>query len=301
LNVWELIIQQPLTNVLIVISHAFGGSFGAAIIILTIVVNLALLPLTLSQIKSSKKMMELQPKLAELQKKYAKDRQKLAQEQMKLYKESGVKLQGCMLGMIIQMPVWFALYQSIMLALAAVPEGLLNLSRFLYSWPVVFSAIPMNPYFLGMDLASPNIVLAILVGVFMWVQQKMSTMPTADPQQQSQSSMMLWMMPLLFTFMSLTFPAGLALYWVVNSLFRIALQYRITGWGTLFKRAAKPGAEPEKKHLKFEQPPQEETKQTIVDKNGEIIITDKESLKKSQKKGFLDRFFKGGNNGQQDQ
>ncbi len=300
MNVWELIIQQPLTNILIVISHAFGGSFGAAIVILTIIVNLALLPLTLSQIKSSKKMLELQPKIAELQKKYAKDRQKLSQETMKLYKDSGVKLQGCALGMIIQMPVWFALYQSIMLALAAVPEGLLNLSRFLYSWPVVFSSIPLNPYFLGMDLAAPNIVLAVLVGVFMWVQQKMSTMPTDDPRQSSQNSMMLWMMPLLFTFMSLTFPAGLALYWVVNSLFRIVLQYRITGWGTLFKRTPKPGTEPEKKYVKFDSP--EEKKQTIVDKDGQIIITDKESLKKSQKKGFFDRFkLGGGNNDQEDQ
>jgi YidC/Oxa1 family membrane protein insertase len=294
LNVWELIIQQPLTNVLIVISHAFGGSFGAAIIILTIVVNLALLPLTLSQIKSSKRMMELQPKLADLQKKYAKDRQKLAQEQMKLYKESGVKPAGCMLTMIIQMPVWFALYQSIMLALAAVPEGLLNLSRFLYPWPVVFSSIPMNPFFLGMDLAAPNIILAVIVGVAMWVQQKMSTMPTADPQQSSQNSMMLWMMPLLFMFMSLSFPAGLALYWVVNSLFRIVLQYRITGWGTLFRRAPKPGAEPEKKYLKFETP--EEKRTAVVDKDGQVIITDKESLKKSQKKGFFDRFKLGGGN-----
>ncbi len=293
MNIWELIIQQPLTNVLIVISHAFGGNFGVSIVILTILVNLALLPLTLSQIRSSKKMMELQPKLAELQKKFAKDRQKLAQEQMKLYKESGVKPAGCALTMIIQMPVWFALYQSIMLALAAVPEGLLNLSRFLYPWDVVFSSIPMSPYFLGMDLATPNIVLAILVGVAMWVQQKMSTMPTDDPRTSSQNSMMLWMMPLLFTFMSLSFPSGLALYWVVNSIFRIVLQYRVTGWGTLLRRTPKDtGAT--KKYLKFESP--EEKKMTIVDKDGQIVITDKESLKKSQKKGFFDKFKLGGGN-----
>jgi YidC/Oxa1 family membrane protein insertase len=299
LNIWELIIQQPLTNVLIVISHAFGGNFGVAIIILTILVNLALLPLTLSQIRSSKKMMELQPKLAEIQKKYSKDRQKLSQETMALYKQSGVKPAGCMLTMIIQMPVWIALYQSVMLALAAVPEGLLNLSRYLYPWPIVFSSLPMSPYFLGIDLASPNVILAVLVGVAMWVQQKMSTMPTADPQQSSQNSMMLWMMPLLFTFMSMTFPAGLGLYWVVNSLFRIVLQYRTTGWGTLFKRAAPKTTEAEKKYLKFDST--EEKKTTIVDKDGQIVVTDKDSLKKSQKKGFLDRFKFGGSKDQQDQ
>jgi YidC/Oxa1 family membrane protein insertase len=280
LNIWELIIQQPLTNVLIVISHAFGGNFGVSIIILTIVVNLLLLPLTLSQIRSSKKMMELQPKLAELQKKYSKDRQKLAQEQMNLYKQSGVKPAGCALTMIIQMPVWIALYQSIVLALAAVPEGLLNLARYLYPWDVVYSSLPMGPYFLGMNLAQGNnYILAILVGVAMWVQQKMATMPTDDPRTASQNSMMTWMMPLLFTFMALSFPSGLALYWVANSLFRIILQYRITGWGSLRKR---PAAETEasKKYLKFDTV--EGQKTTIKDKDGQIIITDKESLKKSR-------------------
>ena len=126
MNVWELIIQQPLTNVLIVVAHVFGGNFGIAIILLTVLVNLALLPLTLKQIHSSKKMQDLQPKIAEIQKKYGKDRQKLSQETMKLYKESGFKPAGCALTMIIQMPVWLAVYQAIMLALAAVPEGLLT-------------------------------------------------------------------------------------------------------------------------------------------------------------------------------
>ncbi len=232
-------------------------------------------------------MQDLQPKLAELQKKYGKDRQKLAQEQMKLYKESGVKPAGCALSMLIQMPVWIALYQSVVLALAAVPEGLLNLARYLYPWPVVFSSIPMNPYFLGMDLASPNMILAILVGVAMWVQQKMSATPNADPSSASQNQMMTWMMPLLFAFMAMSFASGLALYWFVNSLFRIVLQYRMTGWGGL--RRSKPAdAEAAKKYVKFDS--SETKKMTLKDKDGQIIITDKDSLKKSQKSGFLSRF-----------
>jgi YidC/Oxa1 family membrane protein insertase len=287
LNVWDLIIQQPLTNVLIVISHVFGGNFGVSIIILTIVVNLLLLPLTLSQIKSSKKMMDLQPKLAELQKKFAKDRQKLAQEQMKLYKESGVKPAGCALTMIIQMPVWIALYQSIMLALAAVPESLLNLARYLYPWPVVYSSLPMSPYFLSMDLAQPNMILAVLVGVTMWLQQKMSATPSDNPQAQSQSKMMTWMMPLLFTFMALSFPSGLALYWVTSSVFRIVLQYRISGWGSL-RKSSMTGADPTKKYVKFDAP--EVKKTTLKDKDEDIIITDKESLKKSRRSSALGKF-----------
>ena len=239
MNAWELIIQQPVINILIVMSDSLGGSFGWAIVALTIIVNIILLPLTLSQIRSTKAMQELQPKLFELQKKYGKDRQKLAQEQMRLYKESGVKPAGCAITMVIQMPVWIALYQSIMLTLAVAPEGLLNLSKYLYSWPVVYATLPLGNEFLGLNLADGNLILAILVGGTMWLQQKMSmTMPT-DPKQQSQSQMMLWMMPLLFTFLALTFPSGLSLFWVASSLVRIVMQYRISGWGGIW-----PGGDP---------------------------------------------------------
>ena len=95
MNWWEWLVQQPVINVLIVIADALGDSFGLAIIALTVIVNLAMLPLTLSQIRSTRAMQALQPKLSELQKKYGKDRQKLAQEQMRLYKESGIKPAGC--------------------------------------------------------------------------------------------------------------------------------------------------------------------------------------------------------------
>jgi YidC/Oxa1 family membrane protein insertase len=195
-----------------------------------------MLPMTLSQIRSSKKMMDLQPKLSELQKKYAKDKQKLAQEQMKMYKESGIKPAGCFLTMIIQLPVWIALYQSIMLTMAINPDGLLNLSHYLYSWGSVFAALPLSQSFLGLNLGEPNFILAIIVGVTQWVQQKMSQTPNPDPQQAQQSQMMLWMFPMVFTLISISFPSGLPLYWVCNSLFRIILQYKLSGWGGLRRK-----------------------------------------------------------------
>ena len=166
MNWWELIIQQPVINVLIVLSHYLAGYFGLAIIALTIIVNVLMLKLTLKQVLASKAMQEMQPKLAELQKKYGKDKQRMAQEQMRLYKESGVSPAGCMLPMIVQMPIWIALYQSIMLSLAVAPEGLLNLSKYLYSWDIVFAALPLGNDFLWFNLAEPDMVLAILVGVF---------------------------------------------------------------------------------------------------------------------------------------
>ncbi len=277
MNAWELIIQQPVINVLIVVSHYLGDSFGLAIIALTIFVNLCMFPLTLRQIHSTKAMQDMQPKIAELQKKYGKDKQKLAQEQMKLYKESGVKPAGCFLTMIIQMPVWIALYQSIMLSMAVAPEGLLNLSKYLYNWQVVFDTLPLSREFLGMNLANPNIILAILVGASMWLQQKMSTTPSPDPKQAQQSQMMLWMMPLIFTFFALQFPSGLALYWVANSVVRIIIQYRVTGWGGL-RRTPRVEDDKDKSYLKFDE--STAVKKTVDDVGADIVITDSETDRK---------------------
>jgi YidC/Oxa1 family membrane protein insertase len=289
LNVWELIIQQPVINVLIVMSHFLGGSFGAAIIALTVIVNLAMLPLTQSQIRSSKAMQDLQPKLAELQKKFGKDRQKLAQEQMKLYKESGVKPAGCAITMLIQMPVWIALYQAIMLALAVAPEGLLNLSRYLYPWDVVFTVLPLNRGFLTMDLAQTNIILAILVAATMWIQQKMSTTTvSSDPRQAQQSQLMIWMMPMMFGLLALSFPSGLSLYWVTSSVVRIVLQYRVTGWGGL-RRPVPKQTEKEKKYLKFEESAQRKS----TDEIGADIVIDGDKTGSSALKPDKSRYQPG--------
>jgi YidC/Oxa1 family membrane protein insertase len=249
---WNLIILQPVINVLIVLSHYLFGSFGLAIIALTIVVNGAMYPLTLKQIRASKAMQELQPKLAELQKKYAKDKEKLAKEQMRMYKESGISPMGCLVPMLLQMPIWIALFQSIIRLLAVTPEDFLGLSQYLYSWPVVYSALPLESSFLWLNLAVPDplLLLPLLVGGTMWVQQKMVTPTTADPKQQTQSRMMLWMMPLMFAFITLQFPSGLALFWVTSSVIRIVIQYFVTGWGGLVKvTTPKPGGR-DKKYMK---------------------------------------------------
>jgi len=233
--IWDLIILQPMLNSLIVLCSVLFNNFGLTIIALTIVVNAAMLPLTLKQLHASSAMQELQPKLSELQKKHAKDKQKLAAEQMKLYKESGISPTGCLLPMLVQMPIWLALYQSIIRVLAVSPEDFLGLSQYLYSWSVVYSMLPLGNSFLWLDLATPDkyLVLPILVGGAMWVQQKMVMTPSADPKQKSQGQMMLWMMPLMFAFFTLQFPSGLALFWVTSTVIRVVLQYFVTGWGGL--------------------------------------------------------------------
>ncbi len=250
--IWDLIILSPMINVLVMVTGYLFNNFGLAIITLTVVVRVVTLPLTLKQLRSTKAMQDLQPMLAELQKKHAKDKAKLAQEQMKLYKESGVSPAGCMVPLLIQMPIWIALFQSIIRVLAVVPEDFLSLSQYLYSaWAAVFSLVPLGSNFLWLDLAVPDrfLLLPILVGGTMWLQQKMIMPRAADSRQQAQSKMMLWFMPLMFAFLTMQFPSGLALYWVVSNIIGIIVQYRITGWGGVVSATAKKPEGKDKRYL----------------------------------------------------
>lgn len=238
-GIWDLIILNPLINVLITLSDYLFDNLGLTIIVLTVFINVCMYPLTQKQLRANKAMQAVQADIAEVKKKYAKDKQRAAQEQMKLMKESGASFSGCLLPMLIQFPVWIALYQSIIRVLAIAPEDFLNLSQRLFvSWPQVFSQVPLNSTFLWLNLSSPDFFLAILVGASMWVQQKMTTPTSTDPKQQAQSQMMLWMMPLMFGFLCLSFPSGLALYWFTSTTIRILLQYFTTGWGGLFQSSA---------------------------------------------------------------
>ncbi len=196
-DLWNLIFFQPILNSLIFLYSLLGHNFGATIIVFTIIIRLVTLPLTMKQLNSSKAMSTLQPKLQELQKKHAKDRQQLSSETMKLYKEHGINPMGCLGPMIIQLPIWIAVYQAVIRGLGTTPESLLDLSKYLYSPALLHSMIPLNPQFLWLDLAEPDpssVILPILVGGSMWLQQKM--MPVSGgPQQKSMNQMMLWFSP----------------------------------------------------------------------------------------------------------
>src|SRR4030042_5525731 len=150
-ELWNTIILEPVLNSLIALTNVLWGNFGLAIIVLTVVVRLILFPLTARQTQSTKAMQSLQPKIQELQKKYAKDQRKLQQEMMKVYKEAGINPLGCLWPMLIQLPIWIALYQSIMQALAATRESLLGLSQHLYSWAALSHAIPLGDKFLWLS------------------------------------------------------------------------------------------------------------------------------------------------------
>lgn len=245
---FELILLRPILNFLIVLSHVFFDNFGLAIIVLTVMVRFVILPLTLRQLHASKAMSEamrsIQPKLQQIKKKYAKDRQKLQQETMKLYKEAGVSPMGCLsspmlVSLLIQLPIFIAVYRAIIRGLATTPQDFLGLSEDLYSWPVLHQSLPVSGKFLWLDLSSPDpyLLIPILVGVTMWVSQKMITQPGTDPQQESMQRMMQLMMPLMFGFICLTLPSGLGLYFVASTIFSVVVQYYIYGWGNLFTPA----------------------------------------------------------------
>jgi YidC/Oxa1 family membrane protein insertase len=242
-DIWTVAILQPMLNALLWLYSVLGEQFWLAIIFFTVIVRVVMTPLMLPQQRSAKKMQELQPRLQELQKKYGKDREKLSQEQMKLYKEAGVNPMGGCLPMLIQFPIWIGLYQSIMQALGYQPLNLLNLSQNIYPFlDRIWAAVPLNRYFLGMDLAlTPQqlggltYALPILVAFTSWWQTKMTTPSTGDGQGAGMSQSMTLMMPLMFGFFSLNFSTGLSFYFIVSNIIGIVTQGFISGWqGLMF-------------------------------------------------------------------
>jgi len=257
-QLWNTFIFQPLLNLLLFLYALIGRNFGLAVIVFTVLVRILTLPITMQQMRSAKASQDMQPKLAELQQKYKNDKEKLAQEQMKLYKESGVSPLGCLVPTLIQLPVWFGLYQSITAALPQNPLQLLNLAKHIYSrFPILSSVvpsslIPLNSSFLWLNLGRPDpyYVIPILTVASMWIQQKMMAAQNADSQQQAMSQSMELMMPLMFGWITINLASGLGLYFVATNVVGIVQQYFTSGWGSLasvFKRADTRGGTPRRK------------------------------------------------------
>ena len=229
---WNWVLVNPMANALVLLNNAFFGSFGLAIIIFTVVMRGVTFPLTLRQLRSSRAMSAMSGRLQEIQKKH-KDPKRRQEETMKIYREAGVNPLGCLLPMVAQLPIWFALYSVLRLTVGDVPESPINLSKHLYPWSFIQQAVPLSNKFVGLNLGQPNVVLAVLTGATMFVQQKMTSPPAMDERSASMNSTMLWMMPLMFTYFAISFPSGLALYWVVSSVVGIVLQYVYVGSGGL--------------------------------------------------------------------
>jgi len=231
-------------NVLLTIYNLIGN-FGIAIILFTILIRIVTWPLNAQQMKGAKAMQDLQndKDWQAIQKKYAKDREKLAQEQMRVYREKGINPFGSCLPTLIQFPIIIALYQSIIRALAATPLDLLKLSRsIIFPFLDVSDLIPLNSKFLWMNLGQPEpyYILAIVVAVTTYIQSKLTMPPSTNPNDQSAAmgQSMTITMPLMLGWFALTFPSGLAVYFVTSNLLGI-IQYAAMGkanWSNLLPK-----------------------------------------------------------------
>ncbi len=209
------ILSKPLLWVLRLFNGLFHN-YGWSIILLTVLIKILFWPLTHKSYKSMKDMQKLQPKIAKLREKYKDDRQKLNQETMALYKTYKVNPLGGCLPMLIQIPVFFALYSLLGYAIE------LRHAPFLL-WINDLSAPDRLPIGIQIPFVGDGIpVLTLLMGASMFIQQKM-TPTTGDP---TQAKLMLFM-PVIFTFLFINFASGLVLYWLVNNLLSIGQQYYI--------------------------------------------------------------------------
>ncbi len=224
--VFNDLLVNPMINIMITVSNVLFDTYGLAIIAFTLAIRLVTYPLTLRQLRTTRSMQEMQPRLQEIQKKY-KDPKRRQQEMMKLYREVGFNPLGCAVPLLVQMPIWIALFWTIRRTLGSTPEALIDLSSRLYDWSYITEAVPLNRDFLFLDLANPSFPLAILVGIATFYQQKLSSTRSAsrDDRQASMNRTMLIMLPLLFAWFTFTVPSGLGLYWLVTSLFTIVMSY----------------------------------------------------------------------------
>ena len=207
--------------------HRYTHNYGVAIILLTILTKVLFFPLTLKSMRSMKAMQALQPQINALRSKYKSDPQRIQRETMELYREHRVNPLGGCLPMIVQIPVFYALYVA------------LSVSVEMQNAPFICFGHLFGMHLWICDLAAqdPTYVLPILMGVSMFVQQKMT--PTmGDPRQ----AKMMLLMPVVFTFMFLNLPSGLVLYWTLSNVLQIAQQLYMERSGSQAKplvRAAK--------------------------------------------------------------
>ena len=204
------------------------GFYGITLIIFTVIVRLCLFPLYASQIKNQIKMMDVQPKMQEIQKKYAHDREEQQKRLSKLYKEENYNpMKGC-LPMIIQMPILFGLF-----ALLRDPTMFLNTD----STTTSNMLLAVHESFLWVpDLSTPDLwILPIVAGFtqflsFMVTQAQTKNQPQGAAQMQSMMKMMKYFFPLMIIWMARSFPAGMAVYWIIGNIFTILQTLTLKGW-----------------------------------------------------------------------
>ena len=215
---WFTFLSYPFFKVLLWLNDMIGN-WGWAIILFTILVKLVLFPLSYKGMMSMQKLKDLAPKMKDLREKYKDDPAKLNMKMMELYKKHGANPMGGCLPMLLQIPVFFALYRV-----------LLNADE-------LQGAVWIPGWIENLAAADPYYILPVLMGVTMWFQQKITPNNFTDPLQEKIFQWFPVIMALMFIIMP--FPSGLVLYWVVNNIFTIGQQYVINNAYQKYKAAAK--------------------------------------------------------------
>jgi len=230
LDLYHTILSEPIFNLLIGLYNTIPGhDIGIAIIIMTILIKLILWPLQSKALKSQKALQDIQPKVQALKKKYPdkEDQEKMAKEMMEIYSKEKVNPLSSCLPLLIQIPVFIALYRSLM--------HTLDSSGFEALYPFVSNPETINPTMFGfIDLANPNYVIAVIAAVAQYFQAKMMVarqqpkkVPGAQDEQMlaGMNKSMVYMMPGITLFIGIQLPGGLALYWLAMTLLTILQQY----------------------------------------------------------------------------
>ena len=260
--------------------YDFDVSYGVSIVILTIIINIIIFPLTLRQTRSTKRMQDAQPELKRIQKQYKDNKEEMNKKVAEYYKENGINPLGCIVPLLVQMPVWFALFRVLREPLLFIPKE-----------ATLYSALgdPLSVLFFNMDLQIPAsaisgwvdrlpyIVLILFVVGTALIQQNQLTKKqgtTNNPQQQ-QMQMIGKVMPIFFGFISWTLPSGLVVYFLTGNIFRIGQQ-------ALIVRLEENQKDKEKDKEKNKE--KEDQKENDEKKEGPINNTSRKKRKKRRRK-----------------
>lgn len=258
MNIFDVILIQPLTNGLILFYKILGHNLGLAIIGFTLFLRFILSPLTKSYLESMKKIKEAEPQLNKLKKKYQNDKTKLMKAQADFYKEKGINPGGGCLPYLLQIVVLIALFNVFMKILIPGDGNILSLNNYLYP-PLKFKTEErLTTRFLYLDLTKPDIfkipglpfplpgavlflaaVLQLITSIMVLpvvnkeVRLVKKTESKEDDIQIAMQKSTIYTFPFFTLIFGMKFSAGLALYWAVFSAFQLVQQYQISGWGGL--------------------------------------------------------------------
>ena len=255
--IWNGLLVHPLMGLALVM-YSVVHDFGLAIILVTVLIRLIVYPLYRTQIRSQRAMQELGPAMNQLKAKYGKDRARFAEEQMKLYKEHGVNPAAGCLPLVLQLPILFALYSSLLQLGCGIGGGGSNcpglthdaaqsllgpLAGFITNPVREGGTLDTTAHWLpwltqGLQHPDPLFILPVLAGLCQLIASVMA-MPAKpvqsdDPNQRMFQSMA-YTFPLMTVVLGAQFPAGLTVYWIATTLFQIVQQYFVSGWGQLPK------------------------------------------------------------------